>query len=531
MKKLSICLAIILIGVLLITGCGKTTPPAATTPATTKPAATTPAAPATPQPQSGGALRIISFASFTNLAYIPGGTGDHMYARPAVECLVALDPNKSPSVLPSLATGWQYSPDYKSLTFTLRKGVKFQDGTDFNAEAAKFCLDRVRKDPAGASINSITSIDVVDASTLRLNLSRFEPAFLSSLWNTGVGGMVSPTAFNTLGEELKTHAVGTGPFKYASFKRDVSLKYERYEGYWQKGKPYLDSIEWVFIADSVTQLLALKTGDAQATRRIEPKDAGALQTAGYQIRPTPSGCVSLVGDSANSSSPYANIKVRQAISYAIDSATITKAVGQGFYTAPNQIATTKNMGYNPAVAGYAYNPQKAKQLLTEAGYPNGFTTTLTLENVSTHVDACTMVQGYLKEVGIDCKLDVADRARINQVRKDGWKNQMVTIMPGCDLSMDPGTMLKNNVSNQSATVSPKSLLIPADYDTKLTQTNTEIDPQKRITMIQELHKMIIDNYCLVTPVYVSASIFASAPVVHDWDLLYDWHPENAWLSK
>ena len=143
----------------------------------------------------------------------------------------------------------------------------------------------------------------------------------------------------------------------------------------------------------------------------------------------------------------------------------------------------------------------------------------------------TMMQNYLQKVGIDLTLDAADRARSMQIIQEGWNNQLVLIRVNNDLAADPVTSLINDLSSKSVTLDTKSLYLPADYEAKLDPAKVEQDLEKREAMIQELHKILIDDYCAVIPILVSANIMASNSKVHDFDLYTDWQPEKAWLSK
>jgi len=490
-----------------------------------------------PKPQYGGVLKIIEQPGLLNLGY-PGETGsfnDGFLARPCVESLLSLDEKGTDVVIPQLATGWKISPDYKSITFTLRKDVKFHDGTDFNAEAAKYCLDLYRLGPK-PELKSVTSIDIIDHYTIRLNLSTFNPSLLISMVGPA-SWMVSPNALKKMSkEEAMTHPVGTGPFKFVSYQRDVFLKFEKFTSYWQKGKPYLDGVEFHFIADPVTSLISFKTGEAQAINRLGPKDVSDLKAMGkYNIATGWSAAFGLVGDSAHTNSPFANIKVRQAIAYAIDNEAIANAIGYGLLPSASQFAPPGGYAFNPAVVGYPYNPQKAKQLLAEAGYPNGFQTKLTFTASATNRDLFTAVQGYLVAVGINAQLDAADRGRFAQMITGGWSNQLVRFDIPCSKGMDPATALMTRLSSKASTFDTKSLYISPDYDAKLFLAATELDPQKRQSQFQELSKMIIDQYCMAIPLYIGASLMVKSPTLHNLDIyqysLQEYHPENAWLSK
>ena len=168
------------------------------------------------------------------------------------------------------------------------------------------------------------------------------------------------------------------PFSLSSWEKDVRTTYKKFPGYWQKGKPYLDAIEWIPIYDTLTRLLSLKKGEIDLALSLDPKDVGALEKEGFVVarRKVGAGIMSLVPDSANPSSPWANLKVRQAAQYALDTEALVKTIYHGESEAVNQEIYKGHWGYNPSIVGYPYNPARARQLLAEAGYPGGFKTKL-----------------------------------------------------------------------------------------------------------------------------------------------------------
>jgi ABC-type transport system substrate-binding protein len=488
-------------------------------------------------PQYGGVLKIITNPGLMNIGYpgAPNASNDGSYQMPCLEELLNLDPKGTGEVIPWLATSWQYSSDYNSITFTLRKGVKFHDGTDFNAAAAKFSLE-MTKASGRVELSTISSIDVVDDYTIRLNLATYDSSLLVNLAGY-VCPMVSPTAIQSLGKDASlTHPVGTGPFKFVSYKRDVSLKYEKFADYWQKGKPYLDGIEIVFIADPVTALASFKAGEAHLLTKIGLNDAAALKATGkYIISPMEIAIDGIIGDSAHPKSPFADIRVRRAMAYAIDNATIAKAVGLGFFPPTNQFVSPQHPAYNPAVVGYPYNPQKAKELLTQAGYPNGFETKLSFRPGAFEADFCTMLQGYFKAVGINVQLDSADPARFAKLRLQGWENQLMMYVVPAGVEKDMAFQLRERLSIKARTFPSSTVYIPADYDAKLLAINSERDAKKRLALLREVEKIVIDGYCLAVPVQVEQAISVHSMQVHDCNAYQyygmNWHPANVWLSK
>jgi ABC-type transport system substrate-binding protein len=353
-----------------------------------KTTSTTPTTTTTTASQYGGTLKILTALQMTNVGE-PGknlNLADRIYSLPACEFLTVKD-NADAKVTPHLATAWQASTDNTSITFTLRKGVKFHDGTDFNATAVKFNLDRALTGKI-ASLNNVSSVEMVDDYTIKINLKKFDiKDILSGYVQIG---MASPTALQKLGNDALFHAVGTGPYQFVSYKQAVSLTYERFNNYW-KGKPYLDNLAFDFIADETTQLMAFRAGVGDAVIRISERPTSILKPLGFKINTSPTAAWGIIYNSKDPKSPFSDIKVRQAVSYAINAQAIAKALSYGEPSYVNQFAARPEVPgttYNPAIVGYPYNPEKAKQLLKEAGYPSGFNTALFTLNEQWFLDMC-----------------------------------------------------------------------------------------------------------------------------------------------
>jgi peptide/nickel transport system substrate-binding protein len=529
MKKLLLVISVVvLVSGLLLSGCTKqkTTPIPTMTPTQAT------------EPQNGGVLKFICAPGISNIGY-PGKSqlpNEPQYMKPAVEYLLTFDPEGTGSYMGQLATGFQWGSDYKTLTLTLREGVKFQDGTDFNAVAAKYNLE-LHRNGARTDLKPVTSIDIIDDYTIRLNLNGYDAGLLVGLCSLS-GYMVSPTSLEKLGDDALLHPVGTGPFKFVSYQVDTSLIYEKWDGYWQQGKPYLDGMEFDFIKDPVTQLSSFKAGEAQVIQNIGAKDVADMQASGkYNFVKYGTQLYGLAGDSAHPDSPFADIRVRRAISYAIDNKAIADAVGVGLYKAVNQYADPDNPVYNPAVVGYPYNPDKAKQLLTEANYPNGFNTKITYDSTDPiQTSVFSIVQGYLSAVGINAELDAADPGRFFQLSSQGWDNQLVYHwIPVGKAGWNPSGQLRAFLTNQAFLYSPKSLWTPDDYNALFQAGAAEPDFNKCKEIFQKLRKMITDDYCLAIPIMMPYCFLAKTQNVHDMDMfeyaMGEWLPENAWLSK
>ncbi len=532
MKKLFILIAPLMVLILVLSACSgsQTSPTPTSQPATTAPPTTTlsttasakPTPAPSPTPQYGGILKIINRQAPTIFGY--PAEADPISAsvgRTALEGITWVDNYANPS--PRLATSWEVSADGKSLTYTLRKGVKFHDGTDFDAAAVKWNFDNyISLKP----LSPITSVDVVDPYTVRFNLSQFSNVIYPTL---AFIGLISPTAFQKNGKEwARINPVGTGPFKFVDFQRDVSVKYDKFADYWDKGKPYLDGIQYSFIVDPLTGSMAFQNGDAQMITQLAPKDASDLKAKGYNVVSMPGTVAFLAPDSANSDSPFANKSVREAVEYAIDKKAIVDAVGYGFWATAYQLSPSQFPGYNTDLKGRTYNPAQAKQLLAAAGYPNGFQTTLTAQTTDNR-DALVAIQANLKAVGIDAALDIVDSAKYLQMRTKGWKNGLIIGGTGADPNQNQ--RLSADLGNTSGYY--VSTLRPPAWQPAMDQSMAARDMTTRTPLMAQMLKIASDE-AMVTPLWVTSDIGAEVKGLTTDYLAYhhvQWKPGEAWLSK
>jgi peptide/nickel transport system substrate-binding protein len=434
MKKLLLVLVVLLISAFLMSCGGGTTTPSTTSPATsstTAPIATSPLAETTKPPQTtvqpkyGGVLRMLTTSLATNVGNPALPMGPPENALMAIEPLTSFD--EKGNLVPELATSWELDAAAQTITLHLRKGVKFHDGTTFDAEACKWNFEQRMKSGKIAAAE-VVSIEVLDESTVRVNLKRFNALHIITFTHTVM--MYSPTAIKTNGDEwAKTHIVGTGPFKQTDYKDASYWKFTRNENYWGP-KPYLDGMEYIVVADATVANLSMRSGAGDMWKSgATAKDCIDLASQGFNVVQRSASVYFLAWDSLTPSSPFNNQKVREAVEYALDRPAIAKAVGYGSYKELFQFANPQDLPYNPDVQPRAYNPQKAKQLLSEGGYPNGFQTKLFIRSEST--DTATLIQSYLAAVGIMVDIDVCDSARwLSITGATGWKDGMIYTMVG-----------------------------------------------------------------------------------------------------
>lgn len=484
------------------------------------------------QPQYGGVLKIAVPAVGMTAMGTPteiGGQAHTVY--PVYETL--LNSDVAGNTTGRLAESWKFENNGKSMVLKLRKGVKFSDGTPCDAEAVKWNLSNYlylgTKIP---DLAMIESYDIIDPYTLRLNLTKAN-VFLPTNFHAFFGQMVSPKAAQietTPENQARVHMVGTGPFLFSDFKSLTYVKYVKNPNYWQKGKPYLDSIELYLIADPVTRLLAFQKGEFDAIMRITPNDAKTLETAGFVIVPSDSSkIIALFPDGDNKDSPFANKLVRQAVEYAIDKKAIADNIGVGYYAVAHQMLEKNHPGYNAGIAARGYDPKKAKQLLAQAGYPKGFETSL-VAPINFNKDTLIVMQSYLQAVGIKATLEIIDAKIATTTSSKGWKglfvgpqDPMASTHPLLVYLFDPKRRMV-------------SIYHPPGYAEKVAAVEASLDTKTRNAKFKDLMSIATDE-AMAIPIYFSPTLHAQSKKVHGLALgkggyngLY-YEAENAWLSK
>jgi ABC-type transport system substrate-binding protein len=460
------------------------------------------------------------------------------FLYPVLEPLVVCDVNERVICEPpSLAESFDVSADGKTITFHLRKGIKFHDGTPFNADAVKYNLEQdLAKNIGGSAVlKNIASYDVVDDNTLRLNLKQFDATLLLRMAQGIIGLIASPTAMKKPAAPetvAKEHFVGTGPFKFDSWQRDAYVKFVKNPDYWQKGKPYVDAIHYRNIADQTVSVMGLKAGETNAVMDIMDVAVGLnLKGQGYYLGVSPLTFIfNFLTDSANKDSPFADVRLRQAVEYAVDKTKIAQIwYGPATNTyAAYQFAGKNDPWYVPGLTERTYNPVKAKQLLTDAGYPGGLKYGF-ISDTRAPRDAMTATMTYLQDVGINVTLDMADVSRYTAFTKDGWKG---ILYPGFPVWSSFTSIVSR--FNDPLTTYPGQLK-PAGFKDKWDAVVAQPDFDKRMTQMKELIT-IVNEQALVYPLVVNSAIWVTDNTVMDmnWHGRHTnqwWDPGNVWLKK
>ena len=462
-----------------------------------------------------------------------------MVVRSIFESFVEEDltkgPDVKPAIIPALAESWDISPDGKSYTFHLRKGVKFQDGTPWNAAAAKFNLDRMTDktfkyfQPVAAGLmgwmwQDLDNYQVVDDYTFKINLKQPNAEFLRRMTSGAEGAprMISPTAVETYGNDnIEQHPIGTGPFKFVERVVGEKLVIARNDDYWNaERKPKADQIILRSIPEVATRELALVSGEVDAIGSPSPDSMDFLKSQGFNII-TDKGPTSYIMWINLKDPHFKDVRVRKAMCMAINRDDMAKYERKGLAIPSYGILNPGGPGYDPNYKDCNYDPEGAKKLLAEAGYPDGFTTRMDWtfgagSDVNTKSDAEWLQRDFAK-VGIKASIEMFDNNTfwdmMSKGMRDGtgltsaswgestfaWLDQVVTT-----------TALPPNCCNSGYYNNPK-------IDELLAQARASATGDQMDAKLHEVRD-IIANDMAFTSYYAANTVFAMRPDVKGFTL-------------
>lgn len=349
---------------------------------------------------------------------------------------IVATPDGKISINPVLAEGYDRSADGITWTFRLHRGVKFHDGTPFNAQAVVFSHDRLMKPddphydpifaPLGQPLNTIIGkVEAVDDATVRFTLkSPPNPYFLN--WEAFTR-IVSPAAVDKYGKGFGTQIVGTGPFRLDKFDATgKSIEMSKNPDYWVAGLPKVDKLVWKAVDESSTRLALLETGDADVATLVPPNLADRVKSNPKLVLQAANVPNFNMIEFYRTVPPFDNLKLRQAVAYALDRKALAATLYGGYWKAATNNRWPNMPGWEETQP-YPYDPEKAKALLREAGFPNGLQITLDMPSSSSGNPADQRwgeaIQAQLAAVGITAKLNVLDNgAYFNFITKPRENN-------------------------------------------------------------------------------------------------------------
>jgi len=483
------------------------------------------------------------------LTLAPSGIDPHINASSELgipltsvyDPLVYQDP-ASGKFVPGLAQSWTISDDAQTYTFVLRRDVKFHDGTPFNAAAVKVNLDRIAN-PATKSQKAVFLLgpfdraEVIDEFTVAIHLKQPFAPLLDGLSQVYLG-MASPTALAKWGNDYQLHQVGTGPFVFKEYVPKDHLTLVRNPDYkwgpsiWEnRGPAYLDEITFRFYEDPATRALALESGQAQVMGEVPPQDVDRLKSSGKFTLVA----VTIPGQPLQmflntQRPPTDDLRVRQALIYATDRAAIVKAIFRDMSPAAFGPLTAVTVGYDPSVKSlYPFNPDKARQLLDEAGWQVGPDGIRQKDGKRLQLDGVLMGFGFVPEtaqllqaqwaaVGVDWKTQSVPYGTLLKAGSEG----SVNVIPFFDSGNDPDILRKffrSDAAFNYAKVSDPA--IDAALDKAVTLTN----PSDRAPLYADVQQRVMAQ-ALIIPIrdYVNLNVAAKSVTGLHYDAR-GWFPQ------
>ena len=324
-----------------------------------------------------------------------------------------------------LATDWEWTSD-TVCRFHLRKGVKFHNGEEMKASDVKFSIDRSVATPRNKTRwVGLKEVQVVDDYTVDLVFESKDGSFMEAMLLYG-GAIMSEKFVNEVGDEIASKACGTGPFKVVSWTAGDKLLMERHEEYWN-GTPPTKQLELRLMTEATARVIALETGEVDIIEWVPGKDrAKVADNQKLKMIETVGAGITYLGFNLTKE-PYGDIRVRQAINYAIDRPAIVKAVLADAGIPAKSYITPAISTYYDGMEGYTRNVEKAKQLLADAGFPNGFKTTVHVKSSDSNTKlAAQIIQANLKDIGIELEILMVESTVLmdvtNNLKQDTWIN-------------------------------------------------------------------------------------------------------------
>lgn len=423
--------------------------------------------------------------------------------------LVRYEYEKSGAIAPDLAERWDLSADGRTYTFHLRKGVKWHKGHgELTADDVKFSYDRILDPKTGSRYQGefklVEAIEVVDPNTVRIRLKSKYPGFLNKVAAYNQGFVVSRKAMEKLGDQYATNPVGTGPFVFESWSPKNQVVLVANKEYFA-GAPKLDRVVFRLIQEETTAEIALQRGEIDVFFALQNAEViGRLsKAAGVTVhRRTANHTINMVLNSTYE--PLGKPAVRRAIAHAVNLKALREVFFNGLKGQPNWVLTSSFEEAAKDLTEWPYDPDKARALLREAGYPNGFKLTITSFTLQPYDKIAVVLADDLRKAGIDVNVQILERAAYLAARGAGTPHVVLTGVTG---PADPDQPLWNLLHSSSF---PPGLNT-ARYkgiDPVLESAQVELDRTKRLALYRQIQQKIREDVPVV-PLY-NDQLFAAS---------------------
>ena len=429
----------------------------------------------------------------------PHASNDNPSSRIRVQIydrLMDLDDNGVPQ--PMLAESWE-RPDDKTIIFHLRKGVKFHNGDEMKASDVKFSLERALASPEVSHIlTGINGVEVLDDYTVKVTTEKPMAAILNNLAHTTIA-ILSEKATKEAGDKFGQNPIGTGPYKFVSWQSGDRVTLEAFPEYWQ-GEAPVKNVVFRNIVEETNITIGLETGELDIIYDIQGMDKNKLKDDDrFVVIEGPQVSMTYLGFNMKKA-PYDNPKVREAISYAIDQKPIIDTVFLGAGEPANSIIGPNVWGYYD-VEKYTQDIEKAKALLAEAGYPNGFKAKIWVNDNPVRRDTAVILQDQLKQIGIDLAIETVEWGAFLDGTARG-DHEMFLLGWGT-VTRDPDYGMYELISTATmGAAGNRSFYSNPTVDKLLEEGRTELDPEKRKAIYKEIQEIIrkdIPMYMIIYP--------------------------------
>ena len=394
-----------------------------------------------------------------------------------------------------LAETWEVSDDGLEYTFHLREGVTFHNGEPFNADAVVFSWNRYKSPDLewNERWNMADNVEKVDDYTVKVTTVEPKPLLLRTIaisW-----AIVPPQYFEEVGEaEFGQNPVGTGPFQFVEWVQGDHITEKAYPNYWKEGSPKVETLIFRVIPESATRVAAIQTGEVDVIGRLSSEEAKSLLgVQGIQVIRYPVARVYYIAFNNMTTGldqPTMDAKVRIAMNHAVDVQTIIDSIFEGFSKRSTGFVATGEMGYG-AVEPFEYDPEKAKALLADAGYGDGFEIDMACPAgaYSHFEEVCEAVVGYLAEVGITVNLEIMESGKY-------WDLEATKQLP--PLFGDSWSELMGEAYNRMAGAllgeeAAYSSWSDPEILNALNEIATTVDSEERQTLYEDLQVYMMEN--------------------------------------
>ncbi|HBJ79304.1 MULTISPECIES: glutathione ABC transporter substrate-binding protein [Fusobacterium] len=394
------------------------------------------------------------------------------------------------NIIPGLAESWEQIDD-KTMQFKLRKGVKFHNGYDFTAEDVKFSFDRMANSPRIAFVlPPIEKVEVVDDYTVNIVTKTPFGPLLAHLSHPALG-IVSKKLITEDEQSFKEHPIGTGSYKFKEWVPGDSLTLEKNEDYFDK-KNGLKYIVFKNIVEASNRTIGLETGEIDISISVSSVDENTIKNnPKLQLITKPSISYSYVGMNTQKT-PLNDVRVRKAINYAVDKQAIVDVILNGSGKIATSPIAPGVFGFTDKTKNYEYNVEKARELMKEAGYENGFKTSILVFGGEANTQTAEILQAYLKEIGIDLRIDVVEVSAYWDATEKGRHDLFLGSWGVVTGDADYGlyamyhSSAKGGAGNRDFYENPK-------VDELLDKAKMTTNPEERKKLYEEIQLLIVDD--------------------------------------